>query len=107
MADISFDRPEQQTPLGQFIKQYWRTGAALVAAVVVGAAAYAWYDASARGALTDAATGASTTAAFGPPVLAAKAGLPLLQQPRKNPVWQGRNIAGFLWDLGRRRRKFC
>ncbi len=48
MADITFDRPEQSSPLARFISSYWRTIAVLIAAMVVGAAGYAWYAASAK-----------------------------------------------------------
>lgn len=55
MADITFDRPEQQSPLARFIQHYWRTMAAIVTALIVGLAAYAWYDASVTSAAAKAA----------------------------------------------------
>ena len=48
MADITFERPEQMSPLARFVSQYWRTAAAAVVAALVAVAAYAWYTASAQ-----------------------------------------------------------
>lgn len=48
MADITFERPEQMSPLARFMSQYWRTAAAAVIAALVAVAAYAWYTSSAQ-----------------------------------------------------------
>ena len=55
MADITFDRPEPQSPLARFVQKYWRTSVAILVALVAGIAAYAWYDASAKSAAAKAA----------------------------------------------------
>ena len=49
MADITFERPDQQaSPLAHFISQYWRTLAVALAAVLLAVAGFAWYTVSAR-----------------------------------------------------------
>lgn len=48
MADITFDRPQQSSPLARFLQNYWRTLAALIIAAVVAAAGYAWYNSSTK-----------------------------------------------------------
>ncbi|MFZ5427433.1 MAG: hypothetical protein ACOZEN_10685 [Thermodesulfobacteriota bacterium] len=48
MADISFDRPEQTSPLARFVSQYWRALAAGTVAALMAVAAYAWYNSSAQ-----------------------------------------------------------
>jgi len=48
MADITFDRPEQMSPLARFVSQYWRALAAGTVAALLAVAAYAWYNASAQ-----------------------------------------------------------
>lgn len=50
MADITFDRPEQASPLARFISQYWRTAVVAVIAAVAAAGGYAWYTSSVKAA---------------------------------------------------------
>ena len=48
MTDITFERPEQMSPLARFMSQYWRTIAVALAAALVAVAAYAWYASGAK-----------------------------------------------------------
>ncbi|WP_243311562.1 tetratricopeptide repeat protein [Fundidesulfovibrio agrisoli] len=49
MADITFDRPDQQmSPLAKFFFNNWRIMAVMVIAVVVATAGYAWYASSVK-----------------------------------------------------------
>lgn len=48
MADITFERPEQMSPLARFVSQYWRIAAAGVVAALLVLAGLAWYNASAK-----------------------------------------------------------
>lgn len=54
MADITFERPEQMTPLARFVSQYWRVAAAGVVAALLLLAGIAWYKALAKQSLAKA-----------------------------------------------------
>jgi len=73
MADITFDRPEQMSPLAHFFSKHWRTLAALIVAAVLAAGGYAWYTSSAKQAKVTAENelGAIIASKTGPDRLAA------------------------------------
>jgi hypothetical protein len=74
MADITFESPAQQSsPLAHFISHYWRTMAVALAALLLAAAGYAWYAASAQQAKVKAENelGAIIAAQTGPERLTA------------------------------------
>jgi len=73
MADITFERPEQMSPLARFLAHSWRPLAALIIVALVAAAGYAWYSASAQKAQTKAENdlGAIIATQTGPERLAA------------------------------------
>jgi len=73
MADITFDRPEQMTPLARFVSQYWRTAVFAVIAALLAVGSYVWYDQSAKQAKIKAENelGAIISTQTGPERLAA------------------------------------
>lgn len=73
MADITFERPEQMSPLARFLAHSWRILAVLVLVAVACAAGFAWYTSSAKKAQTKAENdlGAIIAAQTGPERLAA------------------------------------
>lgn len=73
MADITFERPEQMSPLARFLAHSWRPLAALVIVAVLAAAGYAVYTSSAKKAQAKAENdlGAIIATQTGPERLAA------------------------------------
>lgn len=73
MADITFERPEQMSPLMRFVSQYWRTAVVAVVAALLAVAAYVWYNQSAKQAKIKAENelGAIISTQTGPERLAA------------------------------------